>query len=110
MLESTDFRAIEPRSSAENHKANQVVVDLLSENAKSKKATPAQLALAWLLAQKLWIVPIPETTKLQRLEENPGAIDLLLTNEELNQIDEASAQIKIMGERYPGAAQKWIDR
>jgi aryl-alcohol dehydrogenase-like predicted oxidoreductase len=109
-FESTDFRATVPRFSAENRKANQAVVDLLTALAKEKEATPAQVALAWLLAQKPWIVPIPGTTKIHRLEENLGAVNLQLSAEELKQIDEASAQIKIMGERYSEAAQKWIDR
>lgn len=110
MFESTDFRATVPRFSAENRKANQVVVDLLATIAKEKEATPAQIALSWLLAQKPWIVPIPGTTKLHRLEENMGATKLHLSAEELKQIDHASAKIKIEGERYPESAQKWIDR
>jgi aryl-alcohol dehydrogenase-like predicted oxidoreductase len=109
-FESTDFRSTVPRFSAENRKANQAVVNLLNTIALQKNATPAQVALAWLLAQKQWIVPIPGTTKLHRLEENLGAVNLKLSDEELKQVGEASVQIKIVGERYSEAAQKWIDR
>jgi aryl-alcohol dehydrogenase-like predicted oxidoreductase len=109
-FESTDFRVTVPRFSVENRKANQAVVDLLGSIAKQKNATPAQVALAWLLAQKPWIVPIPGTTKLHRLEENLGAVKLELSADELKQVDEASAKIKILGDRYSEAAQKWIDR
>jgi aryl-alcohol dehydrogenase-like predicted oxidoreductase len=110
IFESTDFRATVPRFSPENRKANQAFVYLLTSIAKTKEATPAQVALAWLLAQKPWIVPIPGTTKLHRLEENLGAVTLQLSAEELKQIDESSAHFKIVGERYSEAAQKWIDR
>lgn len=109
-FENTDFRSSVPRFSVENRKANKAVVDLLSEIAKTKEATPAQVALAWLLAQKPWIVPIPGTTKLHRLEENLGSLKIELTDVELKNIDEATAKIKILGERYPEAAQKMIDR
>lgn len=109
-FESTDFRATVPRFSEENRKANQVVIDLLTQIATEKGATLAQIALAWLLAQKSWIVPIPGTTKLHRLEENLGAIDLKLTQEELNQIGEATSKIEIKGERYSEGNQKMIDR
>ena len=109
-FESTDFRAAVPRFSEENRKANQVVVDLISKIAGENKATPAQIALAWLLAQKPWIVPIPGTTKLHRLEENLGAISIELSNEELKNINEATSRIKVQGERYPESAQKMIDR
>lgn len=109
-FESTDFRMTVPRFSAENRKANQVVVDLLMSIAKTKDATPAQVALAWLLAQKPWIVPIPGTTKQHRLSENIAACDIEFTAEELRKIDEASAGIKIAGERYPDSAQRMIDR
>jgi len=109
-FESNDFRNTVPRFSEENRKANQVVVDLLSDIAKKKEATSAQIALAWLLAQKSWMVPIPGTTKLHRLEENLGAIDLKLTQEELNQIGEATSKIEIKGERYSEGNQKMIDR
>ncbi len=109
-FESTDFRATVPRFSAENRKANKVVVDLLTSIAKEKEATPAQIALAWLLAKKPWIVPIPGTTKLHRLEENIGATKLTLSAEELKNIDEAASKIKIEGDRYSEATQKWVDR
>jgi aryl-alcohol dehydrogenase-like predicted oxidoreductase len=109
-FESTDFRAGVPRFSAENRKANQAVVELLTQIATEKKATPAQIALAWLLAQKPWIVPIPGTTKLHRLEENLGSVNIELTAEELKNIDEATAKIKILGERYPEPMQRMIDR
>lgn len=110
IFQSNDFRNTVPRFSAENRKANQVVVDLLSDIARKKEATSAQIALAWLLAQKPWMVPIPGTTKLHRLEENLGAIDLKLTQEELNQIGEATSKIEIKGERYSEGNQKMIDR
>lgn len=109
-FESTDFRSSVPRFSVENRKANKAVVDLLASIAKTKEATPAQVALAWLLAQKPWIVPIPGTTKLHRLEENIGATNLVLSTEELKQIDEAASKIKIEGDRYSEATQKWVDR
>lgn len=109
-FESTDFRSSVPRFSVENRKANKSVVDLLSAIAKTKEATPAQVALAWLLAQKPWIVPIPGTTKLHRLEENIGAANLILSAEELKNIDEAASRIKIEGDRYSEATQKWVDR
>jgi aryl-alcohol dehydrogenase-like predicted oxidoreductase len=105
-----DFRAVVPRFSPEARKANQAVVDLLAAIAARKQATPAQVALAWLLAQRPWLVPIPGTTKLHRLEENMGAADLALTNDDLRQIDEAAAKISVQGERYPEASQKLIDR
>ena len=109
-FESTDFRSSVPRFSVENRKANKAVVELLSAIAKEKEATPAQVALAWLLAQKPWIVPIPGTTKLHRLEENIGAANLSLSAEELKNIDEAASKIKIEGDRYSEATQKWVDR
>lgn len=109
-FESTDFRSSVPRFSVENRKANKAVVDLLSAIAKTKEATPAQVALAWLLAQKPWIVPIPGTTKLHRLEENLAAVDLQFSAEELKSIDEAASKIKIEGNRYSEATQKWVDR
>jgi aryl-alcohol dehydrogenase-like predicted oxidoreductase len=99
-LESSDFRNTVPRFSPENRKANQVLIDLLNRVAQEKSATPAQIALAWLLAQKPWIVPIPGTTKLHRLEENIGAVDVALTNEDLHQIEEAASKITIQGARY----------
>ena len=98
-----DFRNIVPRFSAEARKANQGIVDLLRSVAERKAATPAQIALAWLLAQKPWIVPIPGTTKLARIEENVGAAAVQLTTEDLREIDEAAARIHIQGARYPEA-------
>ena len=99
-FDSTDFRNTVPRLSAENRKANQPLVDLLTTFAEQKKATPAQIALAWLLAKKPWIVPIPGTTKLPRLEENLGAADVELTKEDLRAIESASSNIKLEGARY----------
>jgi aryl-alcohol dehydrogenase-like predicted oxidoreductase len=96
-----DFRQIVPRFSPQARKANQALVDLLGEVAKRKNATPAQIALAWLLAQKPWIVPIPGTTKLNRLEENLGAAEVELTADDLGDIDRAASQIKVEGARYP---------
>jgi len=109
-FDKNDFRNIVPRFSAENRKANQAVVDLLGKVAQQKKATPAQIALAWLLAQKPWIVPIPGTTKLNRLEENIGAAALELSAGDLRQIDNAAAKIPVQGERYPENLQKLINR
>ncbi|MGB7284699.1 MAG: aldo/keto reductase [Candidatus Acidiferrum sp.] len=100
-FDSTDFRSTVPRFTPENLKANQAVVDLLATIAKKKGATPAQVALAWLLAQKPWIVPIPGTTKLNRLEENIGALALNLTQDDLREIDIAASKISVQGERYP---------
>lgn len=109
-FDKNDFRNIVPRFSPENRKANQAVVDLLGSIAKQKKATPAQIALAWLLAQKPWIVPIPGTTKLHRLEENFGATAVELTPEDLRQIDNAASQIAVHGARYPEELQKMVGR
>ena len=109
-FDSTDFRNIVPRFTPEARKANQAVVDLLGRFAEQKKATPAQIALAWLLAQKPWIAPIPGTTKVHRLEENIGAIDIELTSEDLQEIDSASSQIKVEGARYPENLQKMVGR
>ena len=100
-FESSDFRNIVPRFTPEARKANQAVVDLLRRIASQKNATPAQIALAWLLAQKPWIVPIPGTTKLHRLEENIGAVTVELTDDDLREIDSAASQITIAGDRYP---------
>jgi len=97
----TDFRRILPRFTPEALKANQSMVDLLGEMAKSKNATPAQIALAWLLSQKPWIVPIPGTTKIHRLEENNGAAAIELSAADLQQIEEAAAKITVLGTRYP---------
>jgi len=99
-FESTDFRAALPRFTPEARKANQALVDLLKSIAERKHATPAQIALAWLLAQKPWIVPIPGTTKLHRLEENMSAAEIELTAEDLREIDDASSQITVQGARY----------
>ena len=96
-----DFRSIVPRFSPEARQANQALVDQIRSIAESKRATPAQIALAWLLAQKPWIVPIPGTTKVHRLEENIGATDLRLTEGDLRRIDQALASVKVQGERYP---------
>jgi aryl-alcohol dehydrogenase-like predicted oxidoreductase len=109
-FDSTDFRAIVPRFSEENRKANQTLVDVLIEFAKQKKATSAQIALAWLLAKKPWIAPIPGTTKVSRLEENLGAVTIELTPEDVRALEEASSAIKIEGERYPEIHRKLIDR
>ncbi len=105
-LKSNDFRSTLPRFTAEARKANQAVVDLLGSIGKQKGATPAQIALAWLLAQKPWIAPIPGTTKLSRLEENIGAVNVELTPEDLRQIDEAASKIKVEGDRYPEHIEK----
>jgi aryl-alcohol dehydrogenase-like predicted oxidoreductase len=100
-FDSTDFRSTLPRFTPEARKANQALLDLLREIAERKKATPAQVALAWLLAQKPWIVPIPGTTKANRLEENLGAADLTLTPDDLRGIDRAASEITVQGARYP---------
>ena len=105
-----DFRAIVPRFTEDNRKANQALVDAVTKFAEQKKATPAQVALAWLLAQKPWIVPIPGTTKISRLEENLGGATLELTTEDIRALSEASSSIKIEGERYPETHRKLIDR
>ena len=100
-FDKDDFRNIVPRFSAEARKANQALVDLLGQLATARQATPAQIALAWLLAQKPWIVPIPGTTKLHRLKENVGAAAIELTREDLRQIEDALAHITVQGARYP---------
>jgi aryl-alcohol dehydrogenase-like predicted oxidoreductase len=105
-LDKTDFRSTLPRFTPEARKANQALVDLLGSIGKAWNATPAQIALAWLLAQKPWIVPIPGTTKLHRLEENIGAVALELSKNDLDQIESAAAQIKIEGARYPEHIEK----
>jgi len=109
-FDQTDFRNIVPRFTPENRKANQAVVDLVSKVAEQKKVTPAQIALAWILAQKPWMVPIPGTTKLHRLEENIGAAAIQLTPDDLRQIDIASSQIPVQGARYPENLQKLVNR
>jgi aryl-alcohol dehydrogenase-like predicted oxidoreductase len=101
-----DFRSTLPRFTPEARKANQAVVDLLTSIGKKKEATPAQVALAWLLAQKPWIVPIPGTTKLHRLDENIGALAIELTPDDLRQIDEAASKLKVEGDRYPEHIEK----
>jgi len=109
-FDSSDFRNIVPRFSPEARKANQGVVDLLGRIAEQKEATPAQIALAWLLAQKPWIVPIPGTTKVSRLEENLGAVNIKLTADDLREIDSAASKIKVEGARYPEHLQKMVGR
>lgn len=109
-FDATDFRNIVPRFSEENRKANQALVDLLRSIATEKDATPAQIALAWLLAQKSWIVPIPGTTKLHRLQENIGAATTSLSTEDVQQIDKAASKISIQGARYPEALQNRVGK
>ena len=109
-FDSSDFRNMLPRFTPEARKANQALVDMLGEIAKRKKATPAQIALAWLLAQKPWIVPIPGTTKLKRLEENLGAAAVELTVDDLREIDHAASEINVHGERYPEQFEQMVGR
>ena len=109
-FDSTDFRNVVPRFTPEARKANQAMVDLLTNIAERKKATPAQIALAWLLAQKPWIVPIPGTTKLHRLEENLAALSIELTVDDLREIDSASSKIKVEGARYPERLEQMTGR
>jgi aryl-alcohol dehydrogenase-like predicted oxidoreductase len=109
-FDKSDFRNIVPRFTPENRKANQAMVDLLAKVAERKKATPAQIALAWLLAQKPWIVPIPGTTKLHRLEENIGAVNIDLSPEDLRELDIAASKIAVRGARYPEELQKLVGR
>ena len=109
-FDKSDFRNIVPRFSAENRKSNQAVVDVVGNFAKRKNTTPAQVAIAWVLAQKPWMVPIPGTTKLHRLEENLGAANVELTLDDLRQIDDVTSRIQVQGERYPESAQRMIDR
>ena len=109
-FDSTDFRNTVPRFSAENRQANQALVDLVATVATRKGSTPAQVALAWVLAQKPWIVPIPGTTKLARLKENLGAAAVELTADDLREIDVAASRIEVQGERYSEASQRMIDR
>ncbi len=108
-FDPSDFRNISPRFAQDARAANQALVDLLKQVADAKRATPAQIALAWLLAQKPWIVPIPGTTKLHRLEENLGAVDVELTADDLRDIEEAAAKIPVKGERLPEAVLKLTD-
>jgi len=109
-FDSSDFRNVVPRFSAEARKANQSMIELLNKIGAKKNATPAQVALAWLMAQKPWIVPIPGTTKLHRLEENIGSLDVGFTVDELQEINNASSEIKVQGERYPEQLQKLVGR
>ena len=105
-FDSTDIRSTIPRFTPDAMKANQALVDLLGKIGAEKGATPAQIALAWLLAQKPWIVPIPGTTKLHRLDENLGAVSLALSADDLREIDDAASKIQVVGERYPEHIEK----
>ncbi len=109
-FDKSDFRNIVPRFTPENRKANQALVDLLGTFAQQKKVTPAQIALAWLLAQKPWIVPIPGTTKLHRLEENIGAATVELSPDELRELETAASKMAVQGARYPEELQKMVGR
>lgn len=109
-FDSTDFRNVVPRFSPENRRANQALVDLLGKLAQQRDATPAQIALAWLLAQKPWIVPIPGTTKLHRLEENLGAAAIELTAADISEIENAFSSVTVQGARYPESLQKRVGR
>jgi aryl-alcohol dehydrogenase-like predicted oxidoreductase len=109
-FDSSDFRNTVPRFSPENRKANQAVVELIARIAATKRATPAQIALAWVLAQKPWIVPIPGTRKMERLDENLGAVDVQLTSDDLQEIASAVSTITVQGARYSESSQKMIDR
>ena len=109
-FDKTDFRNVVPRFTPENRRANQALVDLVSKIAEAKKVTPAQIALAWILARKRWMAPIPGTTKLHRLEENLGAAAVELTPDDLRQIETATAKIPVQGARYPEALQKLVNR
>jgi len=109
-FDKNDFRNIVPRFTAENRKANQALVGVIDRFAEQKKATPAQIALAWLLAQKPWMVPIPGTTKLHRLEENLGAVNVELLPNDLRELESAAAKIPVQGARYPEELQKMVGR
>ena len=109
-FDKNDFRNIVPRFSTENRKANQALVGVIDRFAQQKKATPAQIALAWLLAQKPWVVPIPGTTKLHRLEENLGAVNVELSPDDLRELESAAAKIPVQGARYPEELQKMVGR
>jgi aryl-alcohol dehydrogenase-like predicted oxidoreductase len=109
-FDKTDFRNVVPRFDEENRKANQVVVDKITEFAKGKNVTPAQVALAWVLAQKPWVVPIPGTTKLHRLEENMKSEQLILTNDDLKEIEQSFSSIQVKGARYPQHLQQRVGR
>jgi aryl-alcohol dehydrogenase-like predicted oxidoreductase len=109
-FDKTDFRNVVPRFSAENRKANQALVDVIGKFAEEKKATPAQIALAWLLQEKPWIVPIPGTTKVHRMEENLGAASVELSHEDLKQLETGASRVAVQGARYPEALQKLVGR
>jgi len=109
-FDATDFRSIVPRFTSENREANQALVDVITAFAQQKKVTPAQIALAWLLAKKPWIVPIPGTTRLSRLEENLGAVKVELTPEEVKSLEDATSRIKVEGERYPASHAQLVGR
>ncbi|HEY1660728.1 MAG TPA: aldo/keto reductase [Candidatus Sulfotelmatobacter sp.] len=109
-FDKSDFRNVVPRFTEENRRANQAVVDAIGKFAQKKRVTPAQIALAWLLAQKPWIVPIPGTTKLNRLEENLAAVDVDLSPEDLHELETAAAKIPVQGARYPEELQKMVGR
>src|SRR5204862_3709977 len=109
-FDSSDFRSTLPRFTPEALKTNQALVDLLGRIAERKKATPAQIALAWLLAQKPWIVPIPGTTKLHRLDENIGAASVELTPDDLREIDSVASRITVQGARYPEKLEQMTGR
>ena len=110
LFDKTDFRNVVPRFSEENRKANQSIVDVITDIAKTKNATNAQIALAWVLAQKEWIVPIPGTTKLHRLEENLGAVSIKLSTEDLKEINDAVSKISVQGARYPQQLQNLVGK
>ena len=109
-FDSTDFRNTVPRFSADNRKVNQALVDVITEFAEKKKATPAQIALSWLLAKKPWIVPIPGTTKLSRLEENLGGANIELTAEDVRALEEASSKVRLEGARYSKFHEQLVGR
>ena len=109
-FDSSDFRNTVPRFSAEARQANQALVDLIGKFAEQKGATPAQIALAWVLAQMPWIVPIPGTTKLHRLAENLGAVDVELTAGDLDELDRLTSQVKVQGARYGESSQRLVNR
>jgi aryl-alcohol dehydrogenase-like predicted oxidoreductase len=109
-FDKSDFRNIVPRFTPENRKANQALVDLLCRFAQQKQATPAQIALAWLLAKKPWIVPIPGTTKLHRLEENIGAVNIKLSPDDIRELETATSKVAVQGARYPEELQKLVGR
>jgi aryl-alcohol dehydrogenase-like predicted oxidoreductase len=109
-FDGTDMRSASPRFAPQARRANRALVDVIAEIAEQKKATPAQIALAWLLAQKPWIVPIPGTTKLRRLGENLAALEVVLTPGDLRDIERAVSQIQLQGARYPEYLQQMVDR